>query len=51
MLDDVLRPVERGDRGCLDGRESAVVEVRFYPRERLDEARIADRKANAPAGH
>ena len=39
------------DAGHLDGRECAVVEVALEPRQRIDEHRVADHEADAPAGH
>ncbi len=50
-LDDVLRAVERGNRGGLDGRERAIVQVRLHAGESRDQARVADREADPPAGH
>ncbi len=38
-------------RRDLDGREGAVVEVALEAREGVDEHRIADHEADAPAGH
>ena len=47
----VARLVQRDDRGDLDRLEGAVVEIGLEPRERRERRRIAEREADAPAGH
>ena len=51
LADAILRSVERGGGGDLDRREGAVVEIGFHPRQRRDDALVADREAHAPARH
>ena len=43
--------VQRDDRGDLDRLEGSVVEVGLQPRERRQRGRVAEREADAPAGH
>ena len=49
--DAILRAVQRRGRRDLDRRERAVIEIRFDPRQRRDQPRIADRETDPPAGH
>ena len=51
FLDAILRAVEGGGGGDLDRREGAVVEIGFDPSQRSDQPLVADREADAPAGH
>ena len=51
LRDTVVRPVECGSRRDLNGRVGAVVEVALHPGERREQALVADREADAPAGH
>ncbi len=51
FLDAILRAVERRGRRDLDRREGAVIEIGLHARQRRDQRRIADREADAPAGH
>jgi hypothetical protein len=51
LVDALLRPFKGVNGRDLDGRERAVVEVALEPRERVDEHRVADHEADAPAGH
>src|ERR1700734_78650 len=47
----LLRTFEGEDARDLDGREGAVVEVALQARKGVDQHRIADHEADAPAGH
>src|SRR5262249_48620975 len=51
LADAVLGTVER--RGCrhLHRRERAIVEIGLHPRQRRDDALVADRKSHPPPGH
>src|SRR5262245_31468601 len=51
LPDAVLGAVECGGCRDLHRREGAIVEIRFYPAERRDNALIADRETNSPARH
>jgi hypothetical protein len=51
MRDAGLRAVERRGGGHLDGRKRTVVEIGLHPGERPDQALVADRETDAPAGH
>src|SRR5580692_4002659 len=51
LVDAIVGAVERRRRRHLDRRESAIVEIGFHPRQRRDQALVADRKTDAPAGH
>src|SRR5215470_12420083 len=47
----ILGAVERGSGRHLDRREGTIVEVGFHPRQRRDDALVADRETDAPPGH
>ncbi len=51
LVDALVGAVERRGRRDLDRREGAVIEIGFDPRQRGDEALVADGKADAPARH
>ena len=51
LADAVVGAVQRRGGRHLDRRERAVIEIGFDPRQRGDDALVADRKSHAPAGH
>src|SRR3546814_5676339 len=51
LLDDVLRAIDRGNGRRLTGRERTIIEIAFDARERGDQLRVADRKAQRSEGH
>ena len=51
FLNAILRPVQRRCGRHLDRRKGAVIEIGFHPRQRVDEAGVAHRHADAPARH
>src|SRR3984957_17715344 len=51
LVDAIVGTVERRRRRHLDRREGAIVEIGFHPRQRRDQALVADRKSDPPARH
>src|SRR3954454_16834146 len=51
LLDAIFRPVQGCGRSYLNRREGPVVQIGLHPRERGQEPLVADREADAPAGH
>src|SRR5262249_3107092 len=51
LLDAIFGAVKRRRRRYLHGRKRAVVQIRFHPTERRDDALVSDREADAPARH
>src|SRR5262249_61934060 len=51
FIDAIVGAVERRRSCDLDRRESTVIEIRFYPPERRDEALVADCETDPPTRH